>query len=180
MRSKAKYKDVTKKWLDNFDEPNNQEVKINNFFIDDNGIKHPIKGKEKAHITLKESIEYKKSLWIVKTLGGLIYNVPRITDTTNTGIKTPTPDYIWNNFKWDLKIPGTKGIFENTFERFVKKKEAKLQSKKIIIDYINFPDKTDAEIIKVIKKTLKNPYRNWIEDLIIIKDDRIIKIYSKE
>lgn len=172
------YQDVTKEWLAKAT-PNSHEVIIDKHFIDDNGIKHPIKSKEVAHITAKDSDEYKRSIWIKQTFGGEIHNVPRISDITNTGIKTSTPDFRWNNDKWELKTPGITGKFENTLERFLKKKGAKLQAKKIIIDYKNFPNHTDDEILKVIEKTLKQPHRDWLEDLIIVREDKLIKIYSK-
>lgn len=172
------YIDVTNNWLDNAT-PNSHKVIIDDYFVDDTGIKHPIVGKEMAHLTPKDSIEYNKSKWIEETFGREMHNVPRITDITNTGLKTSTPDYVWNNEKWDLKTPGTDGKFENTLERFVKKKSAKLQARKFIIDYVNFPEKTDEEILKVINDTLSSPSRKWIEDLLIIRGDKIVKIYSK-
>lgn len=177
--SSFKYKDVTKEWLKNAT-PNSHEIIIDKKYVDDNGIKHPMKEKEKAHLVSEESQEYKKSIWLKETLGGEIHNVPRITDITNTGIKTSTPDYLWNGEKWDLKTPGTKGNFENTLERFVKKKSAKLQAENFIIDYVNFPNKTDNEILDVINRTLNNPHRNWIKKILVIKDDKIIRIYSRK
>ncbi len=62
-------------------------------------------------------------------------------------------------------------------ERFAKKKGAKKQASKFIIDYINFPDKRDEEIIDVVEKTLNN--RDWLEKLIVIKGNKLIKIYKK-
>ena len=152
----------------------NNKIFIDDFYIDYNGIKHPIKGKEKIHITSKDSDEYKVSLLLIEVFGGEIHNVPRITDITNTGIKTSTPDYIWNGERWDLKTPGINGKFENTLERFIKKKNAKLQAKNFIIDYKNFPEKTDQEILNVVNNTLIKPHRNWIENIIIIKNKRIL------
>ena len=147
------YKDVTDEFIINAIS-NSHRVRINNYFIDCDAIKHPIRGKEKAIPTIKDSIEYKRSLWLEEIFGGKIYNVPRIIDISNSGLSTPTPDYIWNAEKWDLKTPSKNGQFKNTLERFVKKKESKLQAKKYIIDFVNFDDKTDKEILEVIKKNI--------------------------
>ena len=105
--------------------------------------------------------------------------VPRITDISNSCLKTPTPDYLWNNEKWDLKILGVSGKFENTLERFLKKKNTKLQATKIIIDYKYYNNVSKDKILKVIQQTLKNPHRLWLEELIVIKNSIIISILKK-
>ena len=177
MKEKAKYIDVTKKWLAAAT-PNSHELKLDNYFMSDDGIKHPIKGKEKVHSIERKGAEYERALWIKSTFGGDIHLVPRITDLTNEGLSTPTPDFRWNGSKWDLKTPGTKGKFENILERFLKEKGARRQAKKFIIDCIKLSDKTDKEIINVINKTINN--RNWVEEIIIVRGKKIIKIYSKQ
>ncbi|MBR1376534.1 MAG: hypothetical protein IJ565_01845 [Bacilli bacterium] len=172
------YKDITKVKLENAI-PKSHNVRFDNYFIDDNKIKHPIKGKEKASLTDKKSDEYKMAKKIRKIFGGKIHIVPRIeTEKGYKGlVSVKTPDYIWNNEKWDLKTPGTDGEFLNTFERFLKKKGAKKQAKKYIINYINFPNKTNKEIINVIQSTLIE--RDWVEEVIVMKGEEVIKIYSK-
>ena len=171
------YKDVTNEWLKNAT-PNNHKVVIDKKYIDSNGVKHPIKGKENAHKTPKDSDEYRTSLWLEKTFGGYVHNVPRITDASNTGLSVFTPDYIWNKVKWDLKTPGINGKFENTLSRFLKDPKAKKQAKSYIIDYANFPDKTNAEISSVVENTLRN--RDWVDNLIVKRGENLIKIYSKK
>ncbi len=164
------YKDITKEWLDKAT-PNSHKLKFDDYFMDDNGIRHPIKGKEKLHPIPKKGDEYDIAIFLKETLGGDIHLVPRISDISNEGISVKTPDFRWNGEKWDLKTPGIDGKFENTLERFLKKKGAKAQAKKYIIDYSNFSTKTDNEVLEVIEKTLKN--RNWVEELIVIKDKKI-------
>lgn len=173
------YCDVTKKWLKNAT-PNSNRIIFDKHFISDDGVKHPINGKEKVHPIPKVGNEYDCAKWIQKTFGGKIHIVPRITDLTNSGLSTPTPDYIWNGKKWDLKIPNNKGKFKNTLERFLKKKNAKYQAKNYIINYLQFDKKTKFEILKVIKKTLSSPSRQWVETIIVIKENQLIKVYSKK
>ena len=176
---KNKYYDVTKKWL-KMATPNSHNLVFDDFFVDDKGIRHPLKGKEKISITSKNSDEYKMLEIIKKIFGGEVHMVPRIeTEKGYKGVvKTKTPDYIWKNQKWDLKTPTLKCNFENSLETFLKKKHVKEQSKKIIINYIYFKNKTNNEIINIVHKTLNN--RNWVEDIVIMRGDKVVKIFSKK
>lgn len=173
------YDDVTQKWLKKAT-PDSQKIILDDYFMTDDGIKHPIKYREKISIATIDSKEYKMAELLEKTLGGTIHLIPRIeTQKGYKGlVKVSTPDYRWNGSRWDLKTPGLEGKFENSLERFLKKKNAKIQAKKYIINYSAFIDKTDSEILKVVEDTLRN--RNWVESLIVVKDKRIIKIYLKK
>lgn len=173
------YKDVTKEWLSKAT-PNSHEIIFDDYFIDDNGIKHPIINKERVHSISAKCEEYDKALWLKTTFGGEIHLVPRITDISNEGLKVSTPDYKWNGEKWDLKIPTLNGKFETSIERFMKQSKTKKQSKKFIVDFKHYVDKSNKEIIKLSKETLNNQYRNWIEDLMLIRGNKLIKIYSKK
>ena len=173
-----KYYDVTKKWL-KMATPNSHNLVFDDFFVDDNGIRHPLKGKEFVHPIPRIGDEYDMALWLKKTFGGEIHLVPRITDISNSGLKVSTPDYIWNDYKWDLKVPTLKGKFETTIERFMKKSATKLQAKSFIINFKYFKHQTNLEILLLVKKTLNNPYREWIESLIIVRGEELIKVYSK-
>lgn len=172
------YKDVTKEWM-NKATPNSHKVKIDDYFIDDEGIRHPIKGKEKISLPSKDSEEYVMAQFLEEIFGREIRLIPRIeTEKGYTGIvKVNTPDYRWNDIKWDLKTPTTKGEFKNTLERFLKKKEAKKQAKRFIIDYKHFSNKTDEEILNVVENTLNN--RDWVEELIVMREKKVIRVYSK-
>ncbi len=172
------YEDITDKMLLKAT-PNSHEIIFDDYFMDEFGVKHPIKGKEKVALPSKESEEYKMAKYIKKIFGGKIHLVPRIeTEKGYKGIiKVSTPDYRWDGVKWDLKTPTPKGEFKNTLERFLKVKGAKEQAKNYIIDYRYFPDKSDSEILDVVEKTLKN--RNWVNKLVVMRKDKVIKIYSK-
>ena len=173
------YLDVTDQWLENA-KPNSHEIIIDDYFIDDFGIKHPIKGREKVHISSINSDEYKMALIIKKTLGGEIHMVPTITDISNSHFGVKTPDYIWNNEKWDLKTPQYKDNYENIMNDIFKKPYLKLQSTKFIVDLINFPVISDNEIMSICKRMFNNKYRKWIKALIIVKNKKIYKIFIKK
>ena len=84
-----RYKDITKEWR-NFNKTYNNKVIIDTNYIDDFGIKHPIKCKEKLHLTSLNSDEYKVALFLKDNFDGDIHLVPRITDISNTGLSTHT------------------------------------------------------------------------------------------
>lgn len=177
-KKKLIYKDVTQEWLDKAT-PNSHEVVFDDYFIDDDGIKHPIIGKEVVQPIPKTGDEVDRANWLKKVFGGEIHLVPRITDISNEKISTHTPDFRWKGKKWDLKTPTIKGEFKNCIERFVKKKDVKLQAKKFIINFDDYKDVSNEEIIKLAEITLKNPHRAWVEDLMLVRGEEIIKIYSK-
>lgn len=174
--NKSLYIDVTKELLDKAT-PNSHDILIDKEFIDDKNVRHPIKDIEKVHPASKNSDEYMIASILKETLGGEIHMVPRITNMANSHLGVKTPDYIWNNEKWDLKTPRNVGHFKNTIERFLKKKNARIQAEKYIINYINFDNITNQQIINVVHRTLKN--RNWVKCIIIIRNRKIFRIYSK-
>lgn len=174
MLIKNNYEDVTKEWLNNINLKH--RVLIDKRYFDDDGVRHPIKEKEKAHITDKNSVEYKRSLWLAKTFGGVIHNVPRITDISNTGISTPTPDYIWNNEKWDLKIPVPMDRKANVFESFAKKRRAKLQANNYIVDICN-TQLSKKRAYNYVLDTMNR--RIWIDKIIVIKSHKVLFVIQK-
>ena len=151
------YKDVTDEWLKR-DKTINNDIIIDDYYIDNSNVKHPIKELETAQKAKKYVDEYDIALFLSNKFGGDIHLVPRITDISNTGIGTSTPDYIWNGEKWDLKTPTSFGKINNSIERFVKNKKSKKQAENFIINFkkMNITNKTIIELLKI---TLKNPYR---------------------
>ena len=176
MTRKKHYIDVTKEWLSKAI-PNSHEIVIDKKYIDINGIKHPIKDKEKAHITSLNSDEYKVVLFLKETFGGEIHLVPRITDISNTGLSTPTPDYIWNNEKWDLKTPIS--LSSNIFESFAKHTKARIQANNFIVNIKNL-NLSVIDIKNQINDLYKNRYRYWINTIIIINNNKLIKIFKRK
>ena len=148
LKKEKAYKDVTKEWLAK-PKSNKKIILFDKEFIDDFGIKHPIKNKEKSHYAQMDSEEYRIALLLMNIFGGEIHMVPRITDISNTGLSTPTPDYIWNGDKWDLKTPGIDGKFENTFERFVKKKMQGFKLKILLFITLTFQIEVELKLYQL-------------------------------
>ena len=172
MRKNEKYNDVTKEWL-NKERPKTNRIIIDKMYVDRNTIKHPIKNLEAVFIASKNSDEYKIAIILRNTFGGIIHMPPRIIDISNTGISTPTPDYIWNNEKWDLKTPKYKEKYMNLFNDLLKKNRIKYQSQRFIIDLKHFSKIDEKDIRTICKRLFNNNYRKWVKEIIIIKKEEV-------
>lgn len=177
-QSELFYQDVTEEYLKNAT-PNSHKIEIDDFFIDDNGIRHPIEEKETMEMQSKKSNEYRRAKWLKKILGHEIHLVPRITDISNSGEGVHTPDFLWNGEKWDLKTP-KDAKFENAIETFTKRSKQKLQAKSLIIDFQNYDSYSNEEIIKLVDAQFRNPHRDWIKNIMIVRNKKLIGIYSKK
>ena len=177
--NKSLYIDVTNEWLAEAT-PNSYDILIDKEFIDDKNVRHPIKGIEKVHPASKNSDEYMIATILKETLGGEIHMVPRITNMANSHLGVKTPDYIWNNEKWDLKTPIFKNNYNNLMNDLFKKKYLKLQSEKFIIDLVNYSNISEEEISHISIRMFRNKYRHWIKGLIIIKNSKINKVFIKK
>lgn len=179
ISSNKNYKDITKEMLEDAT-PNSHEVKISNTFIDKNGVLHPIKNEEVVLVESKESAEYKRGIWLEDLFGGELFVQSRITSIVNNHKTGYTPDYVWKNENWDLKTPTIKGDFETAIERFTKKSKQKEQAENLIVDFVNFNEKTNEEIIKLAEIQFKSPYRNWLNKIMLVKDKEIIKVLKRK
>ncbi len=103
-------------------------------------------------------------------LGGQINIIPRINEPS--GIKTP--DYIINNERFDLKEISGNG--KNTLEDAIKKKEK--QSENFIFD-ITKTVMTEEKAIFQIEKIYLSPYRKWVNKIILIKNNEILKVFDR-
>ena len=145
-------------------------------FIDDYGVYHPIKGEEKIKVPSENSEEFKMAVWIKENLGGRISMVPEMKQekgNKNT-VSTQTPDYIWNNEKWDLK--GIDGNSKNTIGH--KFEENKFQTHNLIL----YPRKTSLEdniVFEYIQISL-NKYSKYYNKVIYVRDYKSIKIFEKQ
>lgn len=145
------------------------QIKKQKYFISDEGVRYNVDGK---HVILKPTErEVEVAGLLGKALGGKINIIPRINEPPN--IKTP--DYIIRNEKFDLKqiTGGGKYVIEGNLRK--KKK----QSNNFIIDLTNAKiDLKEAELqiesIYISKRYL------WIDKIIVIKEDNIIKAYKRK
>lgn len=103
--------------------------------------------------------------------GGQVILVPVVLNPK--GIKTP--DYIINGEKFDLKEIFGNG--KNTLDTAISKK--KEQSTNFIFDISN----TEMQTIKAINQIqgiYKSNNRTWVNKIILIKDNKVLKIYKRK
>ena len=167
---KKNYKNVTKKWLENKN-PNSHKVKDMNYF-EYKKVKYIVDGK---NVVLDYSEKEKEvAMWLENTFGGEIYMVPRVNFPKGIG----SPDYVWNNESWDLKVIGPKANSKcRAIDNIVK--TTKKQSKNIILD-ISYCKLKRSSIIKQVKKVYCTTGRDWIKYIMIIKNYHLIKVYMRK
>ncbi len=162
--NKLNYIDITNKYTTK----KNYQIKKQKYFIDDSGNKYNVDGKHVILKSTKREIEVAELLG--NAIGGKVNIIPRINQPF--GIKTP--DYLINDEKFDLKeiIGGGK----YTIQGNLKGKEK--QSNNFVIDISNA--KFD---IKEAKRQIENIYNSkhylWLNKILLIKDNSILKVYKR-
>ena len=109
--------------------------------------------------------------WLVETFGGDLLICPRVNYPE--GIQTP--DFIWNNEKWDLKT--IYGTGKRTIEDCIKKKRE--QSHNFIFDASFYPKDINNLIIQ-IQKIFNNKSTEWVDKIILKYNDDVILFYEKK
>ena len=177
IRNKITYIDKTDEWLNNKIET---KITVDNYFIDDKGIKHPIFGKENVILPKKDSDEMYVAKILSRDIGGDIHLVPQITDASNSGISTRTPDYRRNGLKWDLKTPKYKEDYTNLLNDIFRDTNLRKQSERFVVNFTNYKNINDDEIDKMCRRMFGNKYRHWIKGIILIKGAKIYKIFIQK
>ena len=168
MTSKdAKYTDITYKVLKK--EKQDYRLIEQQNFIDEKGVKYSVDGKN-VKIKANEKERTVANL-MGKIYGGQVELVPVVLNPK--GIKTP--DYIINGERFDLKEIFGNG--KNTLDTAISKK--KKQSNNFIFDITN-TKMEEIEAIEQIQKIYKSNNRNWVEKLVLIKDNKVLKIYKRK
>lgn len=164
--NKSNYKDITQEWLDKAT-PNSHKVIDRNYF-EYEGVKYEVDGK---NVVLDYSGKEKEvAEWLENTFGGEIYMIPRVNKPD--GIKTA--DYLFRNEYWDLKEIKSSGkkVIDNRVNGL------KGQTRNFIFD-ISGNLLSDEEIIDQIQKMYRSPKRDWVDKVILIRDNNLIKIYKR-
>lgn len=160
------YQDITVKMLNR--SKRNYKVVEQNYYIDENNNKYIVDNK---HVILKPTKREKEVANILGEIyGGELKILPRI----NEPIKIKTPDYIIQNEKYDLKE--IHGNSKNTLYNAINKK--KEQSSNFIYDISNTEMET-IEAIEQIQNIYKSKHTNWVNEIVLIKDNQILKIYKR-
>ncbi len=165
IKQENNYKDITS----DFVKAKRYKVKEQQFYEDEKGNKYKVDGK---NVVLKPTEREKEiANMLGKMYGGQVKIIPRVNEPPN--IKTP--DYIVNNEKFDLKqvTGGGKWTIEGNL------KGKKEQSNNFIIDITNA--KLDTEEAKrQIQVVYNSKHYTWVDKIILIKNDRIIKVYKRK
>lgn len=164
---KEQYVDIpTKKLLEKY---NNYEIEEQKYFVDNNGNKYNVDGKK---VILEPTDKEKEVANLLGEIyGGKVRIIPRINEPA--GIKTP--DYMIENRKYDLKE--IYGNSKNTlYNAIAKKKE---QSDNFIFDISN-TKMNIIEAINQIQGIYKSKHKDWVNEIILIKNNKILKMYKRK
>lgn len=160
------YIDVTNDWLEQAT-PNSHKVVDADYFFD---------GKTRYMVDGKNVVlDYNKkekdvAEWLEQTLGGEIKMLPRV----NNPKEVQTADYLFRKEKFDLKE--VTGVGKRAVDSAIKRK--KTQSPNFIID-ITDNKLSEKELIEQVKKIYKTSGREWVDKIIVKKDDKLIAIYKR-
>jgi len=163
-----KYEDITEEWLKLVNTNNNGIITLQGYY-EHKGVKYFVDGKYVVFNPSHTELEVAELL--VNNLGGSITILPRVNEPE--GIKTP--DYLYNNERWDLKI--ISGDSKTVLYSSVRKHEK--QAHNFIFDIT----KTSLSLVE-IEEQIKYIYRRldliWLDTVIIIKDKEIIAVYKSK
>lgn len=167
IKEEKPYTDTTENVVNK--EEQKYEVIEQQIYIDEDGTRYKIDGK---NVKIKASEKERAVANLMgERLGGKVELVPVVLNPQ--GIKTP--DYIINGEKFDLKEIFGNG--KNTLDTAISKK--KKQSDNFIFDITNTEMPTE-EAIKQIQRIYESNNRLWVDKLILIKDNKILKIYKRK
>lgn len=156
------YRSVKDEWLSNVN-PSKYKVSEMNFWEHD-GQKYQVDGK---HVVLDYSQKEKEvGEWLSKLFGKHVQMAPRV----NYPKDIPTPDYLIDGMKFDLKeISGSgKNVFDNA------SKKAKEQAENIVFDITN-TNLSEQEIFKQLEKIYKSG-RRGLNVAVLKKSDGLLDI----
>ena len=160
------YVSVKDKWLSNAD-PSKAKVTEMNFW-EHNGQKYQVDGK---HVVLDYSQKEKEvGEWLSKKFGVNVEHVPKV----NFPLGVPTPDYLINGKRFDLKeISGHgKNVVDNNMRK------SKKQANNFVIEL----ERTDISAEEVLKQ-LNNIYRSGRRDVDIVivkRGKQLVDIVQKK
>jgi len=139
------------------------------YFIDNEGVKHEVDGKYVILNPSRREIEVAKMLGEV--FGGKISIIPKVNEPEN--IKTP--DYIIDGERFDLKE--IYGNSKNTLYDALGKQRR--QADNFIFD-ITKTEMDQTEAIRQLQNIYSSKHRRWVRILLIIENNKIVKIYKRD
>ena len=161
------YVSVKDEWLSNVD-PRKAKVSEMSFW-EHNGTRYEVDNKNVIFKPTRREKEVGKLL--ADTLGSHVVHVPEVHNPNF--IKTP--DYLIDGVRWDLKEIEKTG--KNNIDNAIAGK--KEQARSFIIDVSKTLMDIDEAYSK-INRIYFNRHRNWVENIILIKGDKIIDIFKRK
>nr|DAQ67555.1 MAG TPA: minor capsid protein [Caudoviricetes sp.] len=161
------YVSVKDKWLSNAD-PSKAKVSEMNFW-EHNGTRYEVDNKNVIFKPTQREKEVGKLL--ADTLGRHVVHVPEVHNPNFV----KTPDYLIDGVRWDLKEIEKTG--KNNIDNAIAGK--KEQARSFIIDVSKTIMGIDEAYSK-INRIYFNKHRNWVENIILIKGDKIIDILKRK
>ncbi len=166
------FEDVTNEMLENAT-PNSHKILNKKFYIAENGIRYNLRGKDVVEDCSYD--EKETAILIEAILGGEFYINPRVNKPE--GIETA--DYFFRGNNWDKKRLTNATSKKRAVDNAIKNKQE--QSKRFILD-ITGCRLTNEEIIEQVKNIfIPNKYqRDWVKEIIIIRDKKLLKYFRKK
>lgn len=109
--------------------------------------------------------------WLSKNIGGKIYLCPKVLLPE----KFKSPDYIWDNEKWDLKDVYKHS--KNTITTAIG--STKNQSNNVILNLID-STYSDVDLYREMKRVFFNKRYFYMDKIIILEDYKLRKIYGRK
>lgn len=161
------YVDVTKQWREDAT-PNSHEIRDLQEYTK-GGVTYKVDG---HNVVLDYSPKEKEIAELLeREFGGELYMVPRVNNPQ--GISTP--DYIFRGTGYDLKTIAN-GAGENTIFNRIKK--AIKQANCFVVD-VTESGLGDELTNKQIEKLFSRPDTNWVETMIIVKNQSVLRVVRR-
>lgn len=166
-RQKEKYTDVTAQWRETAT-PNSHPVQDLQEYTT-GGVTYKVDG----HNVVLDYSPHEKEIaeLLEREFGGELYMVPRVNNPQ--GISTP--DYLFRGSGYDLKTIGEEAGPNTIFNRI---KKAAKQAQNFIVD-VSKSGLSYKEVDKQIEKLFDRADTGWLEEIIVVRDNQIVKVAKK-
>jgi flagellar biosynthesis/type III secretory pathway protein FliH len=163
----VKFVDITGKWYSDAVPNSHPVLDLHTYTV--NGVSYEVDG----HNVVLDYSAYEKEIaeLLEREVGGELFMVPRVNNPQGVS----TPDYLFHGKGYDLKTLG-KDASENTLFNRVKKSRKQANNFVIDVSNSNLDDKTiDAQINRIFN----NPSTIFVDEIIIIRSGKIIKVAKR-
>lgn len=168
MKYKKTFEDVTEEWFRNAT-PNSHEITILDYIVHNDMI-YEVDGKNV--ILDPKPREYEIAEILKNTFGGRIAMRPRVNYPQNI----PSGDYEIRGEIFDLKTPETN----NKHKLYNMTNSKKKQSNNFIYDISICGMSVDEAIYQIENDVYASDHTRFVKKIILIKDSKIIKVYSRK